>query len=379
MWKKRSSGGASVATEPGERAPLKVVTDDIRSVASTNAAPQDAKLLKSPSSLTSADTVSVTPSTAGRLKNSNIRSAFVWDVLIPPSLTSFQGHYLPKVLTNRNRERRLSVEIRAPSTLPSLPEDSSMIGASEQQGLSEFTIVRIFVPAASKEAKAIQDTAQAIVTTATTAAKIVKETSGHVYEVSKQAVDGLTMQQLRGPSADAENDEKSQSSISTIGFKSLDDDGKSVVSSASLFDKNRTSPRSLNDLISRSPNWIEKECISLDDIAVNKRVQNICIVTTVKEGKKNKTREIIFSNEREAKAFDKLLRKQKKEVANLLRKRLKDALGNGKISPMENVKILVDIVAAYDLPVGDLRSSDPYVLVRMGTREIHRTKHISKT
>ncbi len=46
---------------------------------------------------------------------------------------------------------------------------------------------------------------------------------------------------------------------------------------------------------------------------------------------------------------------------------------------MENIKILVDIVAAYDLPVGDLRSSDPYVLVRMGSREIHRTKYLSKT
>lgn len=377
MWHKRSNEGASVVSGSGSggRA-LSKVAPVATNVALTNAAPQDGSLLKSPSSLSSSDNISVTPSTAGRLKNSNIRSAYVWDVLIPPSLTSFQGHYLPRLLTKRNRERRLSVEIRAPATLPSLPEDSSTVATSEHELLSQFTIIRVFVPAASKEAKAIQETAQAIVTTATTAAKIVKETSEHVFEVSKQAVDGLA----RGPVADSENDEKSLSSISTIGFnKSFDDDGKSVTSSASLFDKNRTSPRSLKDLISRSPNWIETECLSLDDVAVNKRVQNICIITTMRVGKKNKTREVIFSNEREAKAFDKLIRKQKKEVAHLLRKRLADVLGNGNISPMENIKILVEIVAAYDLPVGDLKSSDPYVLVRMGSREIHRTKHLSKT
>jgi hypothetical protein len=377
MWHKRSNEGASVVSGSGSggRA-LSKVAPVATNVALTNAAPQDGSLLKSPSSLSSSDNISVTPSTAGRLKNSNIRSAYVWDVLIPPSLTSFQGHYLPRLLTKRNRERRLSVEIRAPATLPSLPEDSSTVATSEHELLSQFTIIRVFVPAASKEAKAIQETAQAIVTTATTAAKIVKETSEHVFEVSKQTVDGLA----RGPVADSENDEKSLSSISTIGFnKSFDDDGKSVTSSASLFDKNRTSPRSLKDLISRSPNWIETECLSLDDVAVNKRVQNICIITTMRVGKKNKTREVIFSNEREAKAFDKLIRKQKKEVAHLLRKRLADVLGNGNISPMENIKILVEIVAAYDLPVGDLKSSDPYVLVRMGSREIHRTKHLSKT
>lgn len=377
MWHKRSNEGASVVSGSGSggRA-LSKVAPVATNVALTIAAPQDGNLLKSPSSLSSSDSISVTPSAAGRLKNSNIRSAYVWDVLIPPSLTSFQGHYLPRLLTKRNRERRLSVEMRAPSTLPSLPEDSSTVATSEHELLSQFTIIRVFVPAASKEAKAIQETAQAIVTTATTAAKIVKETSEHVFEVSKQAVDGLA----RGPVADSENDEKSLSSISTIGFnKSFDDDGKSVASSASLFDKNRTSPRSLKDLISRSPNWIETECLSLDDVAVNKRVQNICIITTMREGKKNKTREVIFSNEREAKAFDKLIRKQKKEVAHLLRKRLADVLGNSNISPMENIKILVEIVAAYDLPVGDLKSSDPYVLVRMGSREIHRTKHLSKT
>ncbi len=211
MWHKRSSDGASTVSGSGGKT-LSKVAPDARHVALTNAAPQDGNLLKSPSSISSSDSISVTPSTAGRLKNSNIRSAYIWDVLIPPSLTSFQGHYLPRILTNRNRERRISVEVRAPSTLPSLPEDSSTVATSEQELLSEFTIIRVFVPAASKEAKAIQETAQAIVTTATTAAKIVKETSEHVFEVSKQAVDGLA----RGPVADSENDEKSLSSISLL-------------------------------------------------------------------------------------------------------------------------------------------------------------------
>ena len=46
---------------------------------------------------------------------------------------------------------------------------------------------------------------------------------------------------------------------------------------------------------------------------------------------------------------------------------------------LEEVKLIVEIVAARDLIIGDLYSSDPYVKVCLGTKEIHKTKHISKT
>jgi hypothetical protein len=43
-----------------------------------------------------------------------------------------------------------------------------------------------------------------------------------------------------------------------------------------------------------------------------------------------------------------------------------------------NIRLLIDIVGAIDLPVADLISTDAYVVVRLGSREIHKTKVISK-
>lgn len=40
---------------------------------------------------------------------------------------------------------------------------------------------------------------------------------------------------------------------------------------------------------------------------------------------------------------------------------------------------LIEIVAAINLPVADRKSSDPYVIVSLGSEEIHRTQHIIKT
>jgi hypothetical protein len=45
----------------------------------------------------------------------------------------------------------------------------------------------------------------------------------------------------------------------------------------------------------------------------------------------------------------------------------------------EDVNLLVEIVSATDLPAADFTSSDPYVVVWLGKKEIHRTKRISKT
>lgn len=49
-------------------------------------------------------------------------------------------------------------------------------------------------------------------------------------------------------------------------------------------------------------------------------------------------------------------------------------------APFDNlVQILVEIVSASNLPVADILSSDPYIKVFDGSKEIHRTKVISKT
>jgi len=45
----------------------------------------------------------------------------------------------------------------------------------------------------------------------------------------------------------------------------------------------------------------------------------------------------------------------------------------------ERIKVLVEIVSAIDLPVADLSSSDPYIMVWLGGREVHRTSVVPKT
>lgn len=62
------------------------------------------------------------------------------------------------------------------------------------------------------------------------------------------------------------------------------------------------------------------------------------------------------------------------------------AMGNTttrKLRAMEegdvDVRILVDIVSAIDLPVTDLFSADAYIVVRLGSREVHRTRPVHNT
>lgn len=50
-----------------------------------------------------------------------------------------------------------------------------------------------------------------------------------------------------------------------------------------------------------------------------------------------------------------------------------------KVTPSEKLSLLVEIVGATDLPVGDMTTSDPYVVCFFNHMQVHKTKHISKT
>jgi len=45
----------------------------------------------------------------------------------------------------------------------------------------------------------------------------------------------------------------------------------------------------------------------------------------------------------------------------------------------QQLDFLIEIVGAENLPVGDTRSSDPYVVARFGNQILHTTKHVSKS
>ena len=50
-----------------------------------------------------------------------------------------------------------------------------------------------------------------------------------------------------------------------------------------------------------------------------------------------------------------------------------------ELMPDGNVNLLVEVVSATDLPIADVSSTDPYVVVFMGKKEVHRTVTIPKT
>jgi Ca2+-dependent lipid-binding protein len=45
----------------------------------------------------------------------------------------------------------------------------------------------------------------------------------------------------------------------------------------------------------------------------------------------------------------------------------------------DKLKILIEISSGRDLMVGDITSSDPYVIVMLGKEQVHKTNHIPKT
>lgn len=45
----------------------------------------------------------------------------------------------------------------------------------------------------------------------------------------------------------------------------------------------------------------------------------------------------------------------------------------------QKIQLLVEVVSCFNLPIADLNSTDPYLTVFFGTKEVHRTKAISNT
>lgn len=119
--------------------------------------------------------------------------------------------------------------------------------------------------------------------------------------------------------------------------------------------------------------WTQKYKFPVNHITVDKRVGCACAITT-KRKNKAQTRDIIFNSEEEAIAFcDKIGIHKKLKTAVLT---AMAALG---LSKSRAINILVEIVSAVDLPIGDLKSSDPYVVIMFNDEAVHKTKYIPTT
>ena len=100
------------------------------------------------------------------------------------------------------------------------------------------------------------------------------------------------------------------------------------------------------------------------------------------------TRELIFDSTAEAEEFVKVVNQElnleKERAETKLRlafsgKKNMSSLLDIEAETKQETTFLFEVVSGWDLPAGDLFTSDPYVLVHHGKKEIHKTKYLSRT
>jgi hypothetical protein len=143
--------------------------------------------------------------------------------------------------------------------------------------------------------------------------------------------------------------------------------------------------------------WTESGSYKLEDVIIIKSSGRSC---EVRLGTSNEiiVRDIKFDSEKDRTSFQKVMdkfsslereRAQRQVTAykrikkgapqNALNSTLKARALSMLEEGTETINLLVEIVSAMDIPVADIYSSDPYVIVRMGGKEVHRTGIISKS
>jgi hypothetical protein len=101
------------------------------------------------------------------------------------------------------------------------------------------------------------------------------------------------------------------------------------------------------------------------------------LVVTMNRNKQE--RDCIFDTLEDSKKFVQEIEHQKRLESERQEGRLKAALGDIVLPKQEEGTWLIEIVSGFDLPIGDFKTSDPYVICMLGQQEVHRTKHISGT
>lgn len=116
-------------------------------------------------------------------------------------------------------------------------------------------------------------------------------------------------------------------------------------------------------------------------------------VVNVKLGKGNETkaRQFHFSTKEDALSFRSVLENLKTLAGDRAKKQIveyrsskqpaqksRDLVGGGEEEDVD-IKLLIEVVSAIDLPAADGSTSDAHCIIQMGGREIHRTDQISNT
>jgi hypothetical protein len=105
------------------------------------------------------------------------------------------------------------------------------------------------------------------------------------------------------------------------------------------------------------------------------------VYTRITLGHASHTRQLIFDTVEEAEDFCSVVEQECKLEKERGDAKLRFAFSGEKIPKDSNVEItyLFEVVSAWNILAGDVFSSDPYMRITANGKEIHRTKHISKT
>jgi C2 domain len=132
------------------------------------------------------------------------------------------------------------------------------------------------------------------------------------------------------------------------------------------------------------PGWRPKYCFQIRHLVIKGTRRN-SVVVEITLGKKKEVREIVFESLAVAEHFHKIITQEIQKDVERSNSKMLVAMGTDvdKILHLKEedlvVSFLFEIVSAWDIPVADFTSSDPFVSCIFYGTEVHRTNHISKT
>lgn len=126
--------------------------------------------------------------------------------------------------------------------------------------------------------------------------------------------------------------------------------------------------------------WKTHYVLGLDDIHILKAKGSHC---EIKAGHGNDTqvRAVNFSSEKDATSFRHVLENLNGLKQRLTEQRVRDFRELTPVTEADGgqIRLLIEIVSGVALPVADRNATDPYVIVRLASHEVHRTTPIYST
>lgn len=269
--------------------------------------------------------------TGNNNSSSDLVSARQWEVFSPPPLNSFRGSVIPKALTKRRRRRKVSIEVHRIFVEDGGQLHSQNTQQLQQQRSYEECIIRVLNPPAPSSPRS----------------------------PSGRGRDGGQRRKL------TEED-----------LLSDDDDASITTTTTGVSPEYLSQGQYVN---ANYEGWKLKWRFPVNAMTIKGWHRSKVIVQIRLGSAKVQLRELIFDSVAEAEQFRKELGAQHALEDRRRQMRLEAQLGGQRLEENESITFLVEIVSGWNLPVGDVTTSDPFVKCTFNGTTVHETKHIPKT